>query len=175
MENKPRKLSGTFFNLHFDRPQLQQPAVYTSAYARRPSGAVPMCAADKGQYMVDKPVLPDWRGRHCYLQSGCAARRGTRSVAGRSGRTASQLPMSMQKVCRLTRLIAEGEYPVCLVRTACQAGRRDHAPAVSAQRRCGNLYAVCCSLAEAMLNLTDSCSAVVSTSRSSSSVKCRLC
>ena len=100
MENKPRKLSGTFFNcISIDRNYNNQQSILPHMHDNRLE-LFYVCSG-QGQYMVDNRYT---RLERATLLSAirvyCTARNLIR--CGRSGRTASQLPMSMQKVCRPT-------------------------------------------------------------------------
>lgn len=100
MENKPRKLSGTFFNcISIDRNYNNQQSILPHMHDNRLE-LFYVCSG-QGQYMVDNRYYPIGEGDIVICNQGVLHGRNP-IRCGRSGRTASQLPMSMQKVCRPT-------------------------------------------------------------------------
>ena len=134
MENKPRKLSGTFFNcISIDRNYNNQQSILPHMHDDRLE-LFYVCSG-QGQYMVDNRYYPIGEGDIVICNQGVLHGEEpdqVRQIRSYSIAITDVNAEGLPPNC----LIAEGEYPV-VVRTACQAGRRDHAPAVSAQRRCG--------------------------------------
>ena len=98
MENKPRKLSGTFFNcISIDRNYNNQQSILPHMHDNRLE-LFYVCSG-QGQYMVDNRDYPIGEGDIVICNQGVLHGEEPDQVC-RSGRSASQLPMSMQKVCR---------------------------------------------------------------------------
>ena len=120
MENKPRKLSGTFFNcISIDRNYNNQQSILPHMHDNRLE-LFYVCSG-QGQYMVDNRYYPIGEGDIVICNQGVL-----------HGEEPDQVRQIRSYSVAITDVNAEGLPPNCLI-----AGRRDHAPAVSAQRRCG--------------------------------------
>lgn len=154
MENKPRKLSGTFFNcISIDRNYNNQQSILPHMHDNRLE-LFYVCSG-QGQYMVDNRYYPIGEGDIVICNQGVLHGEEpdqVRQIRSYSVAITDVNAEGLPPNC----LIAEGEYPVVSCgQLARQVGETMHLLYLLSADA-GNLHAVCCSLAEAMLNLTDS-------------------
>ena len=154
MENKPRKLSGTFFNcISIDRNYNNQQSILPHMHDDRLE-LFYVCSG-QGQYMVDNRYYPIGEGDIVICNQGVLHGEEpdqVRQIRSYSVAITDVNAEGLPPNC----LIAEGEYPVVSCgQLARQVGETMHLLYLLSADA-GNLHAVCCSLAEAMLNLTDS-------------------
>ena len=154
MENKPRKLSGTFFNcISIDRNYNNQQSILPHMHDDRLE-LFYVCSG-QGQYMVDNRYYPIGEGDIVICNQGVLHGEEpdqVRQIRSYSIAITDVNAEGLPPNC----LIAEGEYPVVSCgQLARQVGETMHLLYLLSADA-GNLHAVCCSLAEAMLNLTDS-------------------
>lgn len=154
MENKPRKLSGTFFNcISIDRNYNNQQSILPHMHDNRLE-LFYVCSG-QGQYMVDNRYYPIGEGDIVICNQGVL-----------HGEEPDQVRQIRSYSVAITDVNAEGLPPNCLIaegecpvvscgQLAKQVGEIMHLLYLLSADA-GNLHAVCCSLAEAMLNLTDS-------------------
>ena len=154
MENKPRKLSGTFFNcISIDRNYNNQQSILPHMHDDRLE-LFYVCSG-QGQYMVDNRYYPIGEGDIVICNQGVL-----------HGEEPDQVRQIRSYSVAITDVNAEGLPPNCLIaegecpvvscgQLARQVGETMHLLYLLSADA-GNLHAVCCSLAEAMLNLTDS-------------------
>ena len=154
MGNKPCKLSGTFFNcISIDRNYNNQQSILPHMHDNRLE-LFYVCSG-QGQYMVDNRYYPIGEGDIVICNQGVLHGEEPDQVRQIRSYSVAITDVNVEGLppnC----LIAEGECPVVSCgQLARQVGETMHLlylPSADA----GNLHAVCCSLAEAMLNLTDS-------------------
>ena len=153
MENKPRKLSGTFFNcISIDRNYNNQQSILPHMHDDRLE-LFYVCSG-QGQYMVDNRYYPIGEGDIVICNQGVL-----------HGEEPDQVRQIRSYSVAITDVNAEGLPPNCLIaegecpvvscgQLARQVGETMHLLYLLSAEA-GNLHTVCCSLAEAMLNLTD--------------------
>ena len=154
MGNKPCKLSGTFFNcISIDRNYNNQQSILPHMHDNRLE-LFYVCSG-QGQYMVDNRYYPIGEGDIVICNQGVLHGEEPDQVRQIRSYSVAITDVNVEGLppnC----LIAEGECPVVSCgQLARQVGETMHLLYLLSADA-GNLHAVCCSLAEAMLNLTDS-------------------
>ena len=154
MGTKPCKLSGTFFNcISIDRNYNNQQSILPHMHDNRLE-LFYVCSG-QGHYMVDNRYYPIGEGDIVICNQGVLHGEEPDQVRQIRSYSVAITDVNVEGLppnC----LIAEGECPVVSCgQLARQVGETMHLLyLLSADAE--NLHAVCCSLAEAMLNLTDS-------------------
>ncbi len=172
MENKSKSEAGLFNCVAIDRNDNNRQSILPHIHDNRLE-LFYVCSGN-GQYMVDNRYYPIGKGDIVICNQGVL--HGEEPEQVRQIRSYSVALTGVQVEGAAAQLSDRcGGYPVVSCgQLAAQVGETMRLLYLLSADT-DNLGAVCSSLAEAMLNLTDSCSAVVSTSSEQRSVKCRLC